>query len=148
MGGKISAVDKPNILFQRPPCVGTARFVGVRIFIEGEVSRGTLVSAKWGRLQVADEKKSGRALFAIRPEHIRIQKEQCENSLAGVVQDCVYHGEHVEVQVVLDEQVIRARVPATAELAPSGTPVQVVLPKEHLFAINRFVKKRHFNAGI
>jgi ABC-type Fe3+/spermidine/putrescine transport system ATPase subunit len=39
-----------------------------------------------GQSQTQDESKVGRSIFAIRPEHIRIQKEEKGNSLMGVVQ--------------------------------------------------------------
>ena len=136
MGGKVAAIDKPNLLFQRPPCMETAKFVGVETFIEGVASSGTFVSAEWGKLKIEDADRAGRAVYAIRPEHIRIQKEKCENSLAGVIKNSVYRGTQVEVKIALDEKVIRARVPADTKITPDGTPVQVILPKEHLFALS------------
>ena len=57
----------------------------------------------------------GRVVYAIRPEHIRIQKETCENALTGVVQSCLYRGEYMEYQVALNETIVRARVPASAD---------------------------------
>ncbi len=136
MGGKVAAVDQPHCLFQRPPCVETAKFVGVETFIEGVASSGTLVSAEWGELKIEDESKAGRSVFAIRPENIRIQKEKCENAFAGVVQSSVYRGTQVEMQIALGERVLRAHIPAKNEIVPVGSSVQVVLPKEHLFVVN------------
>ena len=132
--GKVAAFDRPNVLFQRPPCVETAKFVGVTTFVDGKADHGWLDSAL-GRLKIGDEKKAGRAVYAIRPEHIRIQKETCENALAGVVQSCLYRGEHMEYQVSLGETIVRARVPAASEFVPHGAQVQVVLPREHLFEV-------------
>ena len=136
MGGKVAAIDKPQHLFQKPPCVETAKFVGVKLFIEGVASSGTLVSAEWGKLKIEDEQKVGRSIFAIRPEHIRIQKEKCENALAGVVKNCVYRGTQIEMKIALGERVLRAHIPAKNEIMPAEEPVQVILPKEHLFAVN------------
>lgn len=74
--------------------------------------------------------------FAIRPEHIRIQKEACENAFAGRVQSSVYRGTQVEMQIALGERVLRAHIPAKNDIAPVGSSVQVVLPKEDLFVVN------------
>ena len=135
MRGKVAAVDEPRILFQKPPSVETAKFVGVKLFIEGTASSGPLVSAEWGKLKIEDEKKTGRSVYAIRPEHIRIIKEKCENSFAGMVQNSVYRGEHVEVQVALEEKTIRAHLPAEKGTFSSGTPIEIVLPKKYLFVV-------------
>lgn len=113
----------------------TAKFVGVETFIEGVASSGTFVSAEWGELKIEDADKNGRAVYAIRPEHIRIQKEKCENALAGVVKNCIYRGAQIEMQIVLGERVLRAHLPAKNEILPAGEPVQVILPKEHLFIV-------------
>ncbi len=135
MGGKVAAVDRPNRLFQRPPCVETAKFVGVETFIEGVASSGTLVSAEWGELKIEDENKAGRAVYAIRPEHIRIQKEKTENSLPGVLQNCVYRGTQAEVKIALEREMIKAHISSEAEMAATGADVYVKLPKEYLFSV-------------
>jgi putative spermidine/putrescine transport system ATP-binding protein len=135
MGGKVAAVDQPHRLFQRPPCVETAKFVGVETFIEGVASSGTLVSAEWGEMKIEDESKAGRSIFAIRPEHIRIQKEKCENSLAGVVQNLVYRGTQAEVKIALGQEIVKAHISSEAEIAATGADVYVTLPKEYLFSV-------------
>ncbi len=135
MGGKVAAVDQPHRLFQRPPCVETAKFVGVETFIEGVASSGTLVSAEWGEIKIEDETKAGQSVFAIRPEHIRIQKEKCENSLPGVVKNCVYRGAQAEVKVALGRETIKAHISDEAEMVAIGADVYVKLPKEHLFSV-------------
>ena len=92
-------------------------------------------AAEWGELKIEDEKKTGRAVFAIRPEHIRIQKEKCENSLPGVVKNCVYRGAQAEVKIALEQDVIKAHISSEAEMAATGTDVYVTLPKEYLFSV-------------
>lgn len=88
LNGHVAAIDRPNILFNYPPCVETAKFVGVSTFIDGEAKNGWLKSAL-GKIKIVDQKKSGAAIFAIRPEHIRIQTEKCENSFRASVKNCV-----------------------------------------------------------
>ncbi|MCP4141607.1 MAG: ABC transporter ATP-binding protein [Chloroflexi bacterium] len=135
MGGKIAAIDKPNLLFQRPPCVETAKFVGVELFIEGVASSGTLVSAEWGEIKIEDKTKKGRAVYAIRPEHIRIQKEKSENALAGLVKNYIYRGTQAEMKIAVGEKILRAHIPAKNDFFSIGEPVQVVLPQEYLFVV-------------
>ncbi|MBT7075895.1 MAG: ABC transporter ATP-binding protein [Anaerolineae bacterium] len=135
MGGKVAAVDTPQLLFQKPPSVETAKFVGVKLFIEGVASSGTLVSAEWGELRIEDDAKAGRSVYAIRPEHFRVIKEKSENSFSGVVQNSVYRGEHIEMQVALSQKKIRVHLPAEKGVFSSGTPVEVLLPKKYLFVV-------------
>lgn len=139
LNGKVAAYDQPNVLFQRPPCVETARFVGVTTIIAGMAGGGWLESPL-GRLRIQDINRSGRVICAIRPEHIRIQQHACENSIAGVVTSRIYRGEHVEYQVTIktsgDEVTVRAHAPASAtEVASPGMQVQVMLPAEDLFIV-------------
>jgi len=89
-----------------------------------------LDAADVGRVKLNDESKAGRSVFAIRPEHIRIQKEETENSLAGVVQSCLFRGEAFALQVRLGNVTTRARLPM---LFAHGERVFVQLPAEHLF---------------
>ena len=135
MGGKVAAVEQPQHLFQRPPCVETAKFVGVETFIEGVASSGTLVSAEWGKLKIDDEQKAGRSVFAIRPEHIRIHKEKCQNALSGIVRNAVYRGSQVEYQIDVGQKRIRARAAANGSIVERDARVQVQFPKEYLFAV-------------
>lgn len=133
LDGQVTAYDKPDVLFHRPPCVRSAKFVGVDLFLEGESSRGWLEAAEVGMVKLNDESKVGRSVFAIRPEHIRIQKEEIENSLTGMVQSCLFRGEALEVQVRIGNVTTRARLPMPAPMFVHGERVFVQLPAEHLF---------------
>jgi ABC-type Fe3+/spermidine/putrescine transport system ATPase subunit len=144
LNGEIVAVDRPDRLFHRPPNVAAARFMGVSTFFNGTQAAGRLVTP-FGALEVACReegphpghlpKGDGEATYAIRPEHLRVQKEPGENSLAGVVTDCVFRGEFVEYQVALDGMTARARMPMPAPVFARGERVFVCVPAAHLFAV-------------
>lgn len=136
LNGKITAYDKPNLLFHRPPCVDTAKFVGVSLFLKGEAGNGWLDTAL-GRVRIPDEEKSGQCIYAIRPEHIRLQKDNSENSLAGLVQSCLYRGEALEYQLQIGDVLTRARLAMPAPTFEHGEQVFVQLPAEHLFEVNK-----------
>jgi ABC-type Fe3+/spermidine/putrescine transport system ATPase subunit len=74
-------------------------------------------------------------IFAIRPEHIRVQKDGCEQSISGVVSDCVFRGEYIEYQVAVDGMSVRARISMPAPMFPHGERVFVKFPREHLFEV-------------
>ncbi|MEO7840227.1 MAG: ABC transporter ATP-binding protein [Anaerolineales bacterium] len=134
LDGRVTAYDKPNLLFHHPPNVDSAKFVGVNLFLEGEAGNGWLEAAI-GRIRILDEQKVGWGVYAIRPEHIRIRKERSENSLAGVVQSCLYRGEALEYQLRIGETITRARLPMPAAMFEPGEKVFVHLPVEHLFEV-------------
>jgi len=123
--GEIVAVDKPEALFHRPPSLAAAQFMGVSTFLSGD------------QLSVKCEASAGSSekIFAIRPEHIRIQKEACKNSMRGVVSDCVFRGEYIEYQVDVNAATVRARMPMPAPMFPHGAQVFVNFPQEHLFEV-------------
>lgn len=132
--GKVMAYDKPNIIFYHPPCVSSAKFVGVDLFLEGVASRGWLEAAE-GRIKILDLEKTGRCVYAIRPEHIRIQKEKTEDGIAGVVQNCLYRGEVLEYQIKFGNLSTHARLRMPAPIFEHGENVFVRLPAEHLFEV-------------
>jgi ABC-type Fe3+/spermidine/putrescine transport system ATPase subunit len=125
LNGEIVALDKPENLYHRPPSLLAAKFMGVSTFLNGEQA--------WGPDEA--DSSSGK-LFAIRPEHIRIQKETSKNSMQGVVSDCIFRGEYVEYQVAVNEMTVRAQMPMPAPMFPHGERVHVHFPSEYLFEVN------------
>lgn len=133
--GSVVAVESPESIFYRPPNVAAAQFVGVKTFLIGKQAKGQL-ETDHGILDLdCDPEKFCTTTFAIRPEHIRVQKDEGKNTLPGVVKDCIFRGEFVEYQVVLDAMTITARMPMPAPLYPQGEQVRVYLPAEHLFEV-------------
>ncbi|MBI5838963.1 MAG: ABC transporter ATP-binding protein [Chloroflexi bacterium] len=125
LNGGIVALDKPENLFHRPRSLAAARFMGVSTFLNGD------------QLPVKCEASlSSEKIFAIRPEHIRIQKEACKDSIQGVVSDCVFRGEYVEYQVAIDEMTVRARMTMPAQMFSHGEQVYVNFQSEKLFEIH------------
>lgn len=136
LDGHIAAIDQPMRLFQHPPTESAARFVGITTFIEGNLNHGRL-ETDYGTLSVnTNGNMAESALFAIRPEHIRVQAESDQNAVPGVVTDCMFRGEYIEYQITLKDKSIRARVPMPAMMTPHGQRVHVVFPPEHLFMVS------------
>lgn len=143
LNGEIVAVDQPENLFHRPRSVAAARFMGVSTFLSGDQLKvqdeaATVPKGFGGQARLVSE-PSGRChekIFAIRPEHIRVQKEGCDQSLPGMVSDCVFRGEYVEYQVAVNGTSVRARMPMPAPMFSHGEQVFVKFPKEYLFEVN------------
>jgi ABC-type Fe3+/spermidine/putrescine transport system ATPase subunit len=135
LNGKITAYDKPNVLFQTPPCVSSAKFVGVDLFLRGVASRGW-VEAQVGKIKIRDEEKSGQVIYAIRPEHIRLEKEKKENAIPAVIQNCLYRGEALEYQIKIGDVLTHVRLRTPAPMFTNGEQVFAHLPAEHLFEVN------------
>lgn len=134
LNGEAIAYDKPNVIFNQPPCVNSAKFVGVDLFLEGVASRGWLEAAA-GRVKISNVEKTGKCIYAIRPEHIRIQKEKNGNAIAGVVQSCLYRGEVLEYQIKFGNITTHARLRMPAPMFEHGESIFVQLPAEHLFEV-------------
>jgi len=125
LNGEIVALDKPENLFHRPRSLTAAKFMGVSTFLNGDQLK----------VQCDVAEGSSEKIFAIRPEHIRVQKESCKNSMQGVVSDCVFRGEYIEYQVDVNDATVRARMPMPAPMFPHGEQVHVKFPKEYLFEV-------------
>jgi ABC-type Fe3+/spermidine/putrescine transport system ATPase subunit len=135
LNGRVVAVESPESLFYRPPNVAAAQFVGVTTFLNGKQANGRFETVH-GMLDLdCSPEKTCETTFAIRPEHIRVQKEEGKNTFSGVVKDCIFRGEFVEYQVAVDSRIIMARMPMPATLYPHGEQVKVCLPAEHLFEV-------------
>ncbi len=125
LNGEIVALDAPEKLFHHPPNRMAAKFMGVSTFLNGD------------QIQIGSEAGMGssRKVYAIRPEHIRVQKDSCINSMQGIVSDCVFRGEYIEYQVATGETTVRARMTMPAPMFPHGEQVYVKFPHEHLFEV-------------
>jgi ABC-type Fe3+/spermidine/putrescine transport system ATPase subunit len=135
LNGEIVAIDEPDQLFHRPRTLEAAKFMGVTTFFKGQQFEDQL-DTSFGVLKIPDAPgKSGQSTFAIRPEHIRIQKEKGENTLPGKVSDCIFRGEYIEYQALLNTMTVQARMPMPAPMFYTGETVQVYFPPEHLFTV-------------
>ena len=124
LNGEIVALDTPETLFHRPRSLAAARFMGVSTFLNAD------------QLPVKNEAGSlSQKIFAIRPEHIRVQKDGCDQSMPGVVSDCIFRGEYVEYLVEAGGMNVRARMSMPASMFGHGEQVYVKFPRENLFEI-------------
>ncbi|MCI0551815.1 MAG: ABC transporter ATP-binding protein [Anaerolineae bacterium] len=126
LNGEIVALDRPENLFHHPRSLAAAKFMGVSTFLNG--------NQVWGPKEA--EVESYKKLYAIRPEHILVQKEASENSVEGVVSDCIFRGEYVEYQVAVDGTTVRAQMPMPATMFPHGERVYVNFPRQYLFEVS------------
>ncbi|HYF62729.1 MAG TPA: ABC transporter ATP-binding protein, partial [Herpetosiphonaceae bacterium] len=134
LGGRIAADATPSAVFTRPPNRAAAQFVGISTILEG-VLAGHSFASPLGPLQVAGYADSARpALFAIRPEHMRLSDRLGLNTLPGIVEAQVYRGEFIEYGVRIGPLLIQLKA-ATARAYPPGSPVWVHFPIEQLFEI-------------
>lgn len=136
LDGMVASIDEPMKIFQRPPNIRVAQFVGIDTFLKGRVNKG-LLESEYGNLMVRTNGfASDKATFAIRPEYIEVGNHSVENKLTGVVKDCMFRGEYVEYQIAIDSMIVRARVSMPAPMLPHGEKIQVAFPPEHLFLID------------
>lgn len=138
LDGQITACDTPQRLFQRPPSEAAARFVGISTFVRGRLD-GAQLDSGLGRLRVAVESERPRqAVFAIRPEHLRLLDAPASNSVPGTVRETIYKGEFSEYIVALADQLVRVRCYHSDSVADGPSPgatVQVQFLPEHLFEV-------------
>lgn len=132
--GELLACDTPEQIFHRPLSCRAARLMGVTTFMRGELA-GNQLSTDLGVLQVCDTgTQSGRATYAIRPEHMRLCCAPGPNTLPARVLAHTFRGEQSEYRLQVGGETLRVRA-----LQPVATPadgeVYVVLPPEHLFRV-------------
>ena len=116
IGGAIIGLDVPERLFQRPTRRSLAGFMGISTFLSGRREADWLETSH-GRLNLGPDLPAGHGLFAIRPEHVRVQAEPGPNTWVGTVVECSHWR----------KKSVRSR-PAAAEAAASKSSVVTERP--------------------
>jgi ABC-type Fe3+/spermidine/putrescine transport system ATPase subunit len=135
LDGRVIACDRPGELFEHPPTVAAARFMGCTTFLRGQLEDGHLVGDGWQLVVTAESGVSRPAIFAIRPENLRLHDTPASNALQGVISEKTYRGEFCDVEVRLARQVVQARHYGADLSYALGTAVYVQFPPEHLFEV-------------
>lgn len=126
--GRILQEAAPKELYLKPSAKFVAQFIGQVNFFEGTVleSRNGLgvVQTRPGSLRcpIPPSITSGaKILVTVRPESFLVGREKATtavNVLEGTVEKCVFLGDFIDCQILVGEQTVRAKVPATSELTP------------------------------
>jgi putative spermidine/putrescine transport system ATP-binding protein len=132
--GKIEQIDSPHAIYDTPRTRFVAQFIGETNLIEADV-----VNVQNGHATIAlgadlaakvrsspDLQAGQRALFSLRPERMRLGADPAgDNALAMTITDCIYHGDHMRVQLVRDNFTFTARCERLAGTWTVGAPVVV-----------------------
>jgi iron(III) transport system ATP-binding protein len=126
--GRILQEAAPKELYLKPCAKFVAQFIGQVNFFEGTVledSRNGLGTVRTGqgnlRCPIPPSIPSGaKTLVTVRPESLLVAREKAMtavNVFEGTVEKCVFLGDFIDCQILVGEQTVRAKVPATSELA-------------------------------
>jgi iron(III) transport system ATP-binding protein len=129
LSGRILQEAPPKELYLRPSAKFVAQFVGQVNFFEGTVledSRNGLGTVETGqgklRCPIPRSIASGaKALVTVRPESFLIARQRRAddiNVLEGTVEKSMFLGDSLDCQILVGEQAVRAKVPATSDLVP------------------------------
>lgn len=130
--GRLIAEGPSQELFTRPPTRAAAVQMGVTTFLEGVASAGSFATDA-GILTIDAPDASGSVTYAIRPEHVAVVREPGRNTIAGVVSDCTYRGEHWDVTADTPLGPIRARSEGPCA---HGAPCLIHLAPGRLFVVD------------
>ncbi|MBN8892832.1 MAG: ABC transporter ATP-binding protein [Rhodospirillales bacterium 70-18] len=133
--GRIMQLDAPRRLYERPATRFVAEFIGESNFLPVEASGGGYCLAGQRLKLPADFVPGGPRLLMLRPERLRILDGAAPdqlNVLHGTVQDVVYQGDTVLVQVLLAAgAAVAVRAASTsgamAAIPQRGAPVRLGL---------------------
>ena len=132
--GKIEQIDSPHVIYDTPRTRFVAQFIGETNLIEANVVNvqngqatialgDDLVAKVWADRELAAGQK---AWFSLRPERMRLGANLSgENALNMTIADCIYHGDHMRVQLKRDSFMFTARCERLAGNWTVGAPVVV-----------------------
>ncbi|GMV40814.1 MAG: ABC transporter ATP-binding protein [Myxococcales bacterium] len=135
--GRVVQVGAPAEIYERPCSRMVAAFVGDGNLLPGVVrSAGSVDLDGLGAVAVAHaEQQSGPVLALVRPEHVHLGETPGPNAFAGTIEDTVYQGSSVQLQVRVGERLVLARCLA-AGVPPAGTAVTVSWAPEHVHLVD------------
>jgi iron(III) transport system ATP-binding protein len=127
LNGQILQEASPRELYLKPGAKFVAQFIGQVNFFEGSVADSSrdglgVVRTAQGDLRcpIPSSMPSGaKALVSVRPESFQVTRERCANELnvlEGTVEKFVFLGDFIDCQIVMGEQAVRVKVPATSDL--------------------------------
>jgi len=128
--GTLLAHDTPQRLFARPPTRRAAHLMGVTTCLRGALADGQLHTSLGVLAVCATGMAAGPAMYAIRPEHMRLAHAPEPNALPVRVLAETFRGEQYEYLLQAGDETIRVHA-----CQPSAAPTYVVLPAEYLFPV-------------
>ena len=134
--GNMTQYDKPELFFQRPADIATARFFGGRNFIGGTSSGGNFDCAL-GSLQLPAEAKTGEGTLTFRPENVLINAPEAHpNSVKTTLIRRTYLGTQTRLVLATETEKIEALCSPGlgAELEP-GISLNVAIPTHSLWVL-------------
>ncbi len=129
--GRVEQIDSPHVIYDTPRTRFVAEFIGETNLIEAKVAsvenhlaRLSLGDGLSVRAHAANGLSAGQtASFSLRPERIRLgNAPEGSNALEMTIVDCIYHGDHMRVQLARDDFSLVARCERLAGNWTVGTP--------------------------
>jgi putative spermidine/putrescine transport system ATP-binding protein len=135
--GRIEQIAAPKELYEQPETAFVASFIGENNRFEGRLvagsGEGKAVALASGAVLKAPLRRAacqpdGKVLLSVRPERVRVgcAAESLANTLAGVVLEVIYLGDHMRVHLALSDG-----TPVVAKI-PNGTGQAELKPGEKL----------------
>jgi putative spermidine/putrescine transport system ATP-binding protein len=130
--GRVEQIDSPHVIYDMPRTRFVAEFIGETNLIEAKVAsvdnhvaRLSLGAGLSACAHAANGLSVGQtASFSLRPERIRLgSAPESSNALDMTIVDCIYHGDHMRVQLARDDFSLVARCERLAGNWTVGAPI-------------------------
>ena len=132
--GRIEQIDSPHAIYDTPRTRFVAQFIGETNLIEADVlevrdGQATIALSEElvATVRSGPHLEPGRkAWFSLRPERMRLGADPAgDNALPMTITDCIYHGDHMRVQLARGGFTFTARCERLAGNWSAGAPVVV-----------------------
>ncbi|MEQ8287695.1 ABC transporter ATP-binding protein [Thalassospira sp.] len=132
--GKVHQVAPPVEIYRKPKDAFVAGFIGMTNLLSGRVSAAGNVAVAGGTLLANDLPKSWDVTLSVRPENIRVTKDNGENTpgvLSGEVSYIRDLGASIEFYLnVAGQQITAITTPSDRPDVVAGDAVSVAFPKD------------------
>jgi putative spermidine/putrescine transport system ATP-binding protein len=132
--GRIEQIDSPHAIYDTPRTRFVAQFIGETNLIEAEIvgvgdGQATIAldDDLLVRVRTTPDLEAGqKAWFSLRPERMRLGGRPADgNAVDMTITDCIYHGDHMRVQLARGHVSFTARCERLAGHWAVGAPVSV-----------------------
>ncbi len=132
--GRIEQIDTPYAIYDTPRTRFVAQFIGETNLFEADVvnihdGQATIALGDElvAKVRTGPELRVGqKAWFSLRPERMRLEAGPvADNALGMTITDCIYHGDHMRVQLARGNSSFTARCERLSGNWTVGAPVVV-----------------------
>ena len=142
VNGQLTRFGATQDVFAEPRCRVAAELLAWQNFLPITSMSYSHVEGAWGQLEILGDPSPDADCISIRPEHVRLTKNDLHNTLAAVIETITDFGSYREARCRLqDGSILFMHSPWDRPLPIAGSQVLLCLPEQYLQLLTNSVER-------